>query len=181
MMIIAGVDEAGRGPLAGPVVAAAVILNPNFPILGLDDSKKLNASKREALFTLIMRDHHVAFAFVPAAEIDRINIRQATLLAMRRAVLSLAITPDEVLVDGRDAIPGIDSRAIIGGDALNQSISAASIVAKVIRDRMMVKLDASMPDYGFARHKGYGTRKHIEAIQTHGTTDYHRQSFAKAA
>jgi ribonuclease HII len=163
------------------VVAAAVILNSDKPIFGLDDSKKLTAKKREELFALIMRDHDVAFAFLSASEIDVINIRQATLLAMRRAVLSLSVTPDEVLVDGRDCIPGIQSRAIIGGDGLEPSIAAASIVAKVIRDRMMIKLDKSLPSYGFSRHKGYGTRAHIEAIQTHGSTDYHRKSFAKAA
>lgn len=179
LMRIAGVDEVGRGPLAGPVVAAAVILDPlNLP-QGLDDSKALSASKRERLYDLIMDRAAVAISSVPAAVIDRINIRQATLLAMTRAVLALAVSPDHVLVDGRDVPPlPCSGQALIGGDGRSLSIAAASIVAKVTRDRLMARLALHDPRYGFEKHAGYGTRQHLAAISLHGPTAYHRLSFA---
>lgn len=176
--MIAGVDEAGRGPLAGSVVAAACILNPLFPVVGLDDSKVLTAKKRENLFQELIANHTVSFASISASEIDVINIRQATLKAMRLAVLGLPLTPSQVLVDGRDTIPLITSIAIIDGDAKEQTIAAASIIAKVMRDKMMEKLDLEFPLYGFARHKGYGTKFHLEAIRQHGATPHHRMSYA---
>jgi ribonuclease HII len=178
---IAGVDEAGRGPLAGPVAAAAVILDQTAVPAGLNDSKKLSASERERLFEAILSSARaVSFALLPPDEIDRLNIRGAALEAMRRAVRGLSFIPAEVLVDGRDVPPGLPCpcRAIIGGDAIEPCISAASIVAKVIRDRLMVRLGAEMPTYGFAIHKGYGTAKHRKAIADVGGTLHHRQSFA---
>jgi ribonuclease HII len=178
---IAGVDEAGRGPLAGPVAAAAVILDPLRPILGLNDSKKLSASKREHLYDQI-RDQALALAvvLVDAAEIDRINILQATKQAMRQAISGLAIQPDLLLIDAvaLDQVPS-EVWPIIKGDAKSNSIAAASILAKVTRDRLMQTFDSQYPDYGFARHKGYGTAQHYAAIRQFGLTPIHRLSFLK--
>ena len=178
--MICGVDEAGRGPLAGPVVAAAVILDPARPIVGLADSKKLSAGKREKLAVEIRAKAlawHVAEATVE--EIDTLNILQATLLAMQRAVAGLALTPTEVLIDG-NRCPRLDlpMRAIIGGDATVAEISAASILAKTVRDAGMRVLHAQFPQYDFARHMGYGTAAHLAALHTHGPCPWHRRSFA---
>lgn len=176
---LAGVDEAGRGPLAGPVVTAAVILDPDNVPEGLADSKLLTAARREELFARILASAHVAIATASALEIDTINIRAATLAAMARAVAGLPMRPALVLVDGRDTIrSACPCEAVIGGDALVASIAAASIVAKVMRDRMMVKLDAVFPQYGFAGHKGYGAATHLEAIARHGPCQAHRFSFS---
>ena len=180
---IVGIDEAGRGPLAGPVVAAAVILNPLRPILGLTDSKKLTEKKRAALFDEIRHSALVwSVARATVAEIDTINILQASLLAMQRAVNRLPIMPDLALVDGNKA-PWLacETRTIIQGDLLEPAISAASIVAKVLRDRAMCLLDRIYPDYGFAQHKGYGTLYHREMITKFGICRAHRRSFAPVA
>ena len=177
---LAGIDEVGRGPLAGPVVAAAVILDPERVPHGLDDSKKLPAAIREELFGEIMeRALAVSVASVTAAEIDAINIRQATLLAMRRAVAGLPLAPRHILVDGNDP-PQFDCscEAIIQGDGQVASIAAASIVAKVMRDRMMARLSQRYPAYGFSGHVGYGTPQHRKAILAHGPCPEHRYSFA---
>jgi ribonuclease HII len=179
-VIIAGVDEAGRGPLAGPVVAAAVILHE--PLQGLDDSKKLSTKARERLYDIIYaKAKAVAIGVATHEEIDRINILQASLLAMSRAVEALPIQPDKILVDGPHC-PLVDERiekeGIINGDALVPAISAASIIAKVWRDREMQKLDLLYPGYGFAKHNGYGTALHLEAIARLGVTPLHRRSFA---
>jgi len=178
--MICGVDEAGRGPLAGPVVAAAVILDPARPIVGLADSKKLSARKREILAAEI-RENALAWSVAEASveEIDEINILQATLLAMQRAVVGLALTPTEVLIDG-NRCPRLDlpARAIIGGDATVAEISAASILAKTVRDAGMLVLHAQFPQYGFARHMGYGTAVHLAALRAHGPSAIHRRSFA---
>ena len=177
----AGVDEAGRGPLAGPVVVAAVILDPARPIAGLDDSKKLSEKRREALYPQIAeRALAHCVVIVEAQEIDRLNIFQATMVGMRRAVAGLAPAAHEALVDGNRLprelpCPG---RAIVGGDALEPAISAASILAKVTRDRLMVALDAVHPGYGFAVHKGYPTPAHLAALQRLGPCLQHRRSFA---
>lgn len=177
----AGVDEAGRGPLAGPVVVAAVILDPQRPIAGLDDSKKLSEAKREALYPLVIeRAMAHCVIVVGPDEIDRLNIFQATMAGMSRAVAGLPLTARLALVDGnklpRDLpCPG---RAIVGGDALEPAISAASILAKVTRDRLMVALDAVHPGYGFAAHKGYPTPEHLAALQRLGPCPEHRRSFA---
>lgn len=179
-MIIAGVDEVGRGPLAGPVVAAAVILAPNQHIEGLKDSKKLSPQKRENLFEII-RTNCLSYAFgrCEATEIDEINILQATLLAMKRAIENLPITPDLILVDGNQPpAVTIPVKTIIGGDAIIPEISAASILAKVLRDREMDIYDHFYPQYGFARHKGYGTKEHLAALIKHGPSKIHRHSFA---
>jgi len=179
-MLTCGVDEAGRGPLAGPVVAAAVILDPARPISGLADSKKLSAARREKLAEEI-RCRALAWwvAEASVAEIDSLNILQATLRAMQRAVEGLSIKPDEVLIDGnRCPILTIPSRAIVGGDATVAEISAASILAKTVRDAGMLSLHAVYPDYGFDRHKGYGTAAHLSALHTHGPCPAHRRSFA---
>ena len=177
--LIAGVDEAGRGPLAGPVSAAAVILDPRRPIQGLADSKKLSPKRREALADEI-RDRALAYAVAWASveEIDTINILQASLLAMQRAVGALTIAPELVLVDG-NRCPDLDipARAVIGGDATEAAISAASILAKVARDRLMVKLDEQFPGYGFASHKGYPTRAHLEGLRRLGACPQHRRTF----
>lgn len=178
---IAGIDEAGRGPLAGPVAAAAVILNPDQPILGLNDSKKLSEKKREELFDVIRRDA-IAFSviLVDAATIDQINILQATLQAMRNAVQNLSVQPDLLLVDAvKLDRTGIAVWPIVHGDALSNSIAAASILAKVSRDRLMAELDMEFPVYGFAQHKGYGTAQHYDAIRNYGLTPLHRKSFLK--
>jgi ribonuclease HII len=178
---IAGVDEAGRGPLAGPVVVAAVILDPAHPIEGLADSKQLSATRREQLFTLIVV-HTLAHAIVrvEAAEIDRINILQATLAGMRRALEALLITPAQALIDGNrlpKALP-CPARAIVRGDATEPAISAASILAKVARDRILCEYDARWPGYGFAQHKGYPVPAHLEALRRLGPCPEHRRSFA---
>lgn len=180
-MIIAGVDEAGRGPLVGSVVAAAVILDPNNPIQGLNDSKKLTEKKREKLFAEI-QEKALAWSIAEAnhTEIDELNILQATFLAMRRAVDGLQIQPNKVLVDGNQIPKGIsiDCEAIVGGDATHAEISAASILAKVYRDHQMKLLDEKYPLFGFAKHKGYPTKAHFEAISLHGVIDEHRRSYA---
>lgn len=180
-MQVAGVDEAGRGPLVGSVVAAAVILDPNNPIEGLNDSKKLSEKKREMLFVEI-QEKALAWAIAEAshAEIDQLNILQASLLAMRRAVEALHIQPQHVLVDGNKIPQGLSMscEAIVGGDALHAEISAASILAKVTRDRQMVVLDQQHPQFGFAQHKGYPTKMHFAAIAEHGVIDQHRRSYA---
>lgn len=179
-MKIAGTDEAGRGPLVGSVVAAAVILDPHNPIEGLNDSKKLTEKKREKLFIEI-QEKALAWAIAEATheEIDQFNILQASLLAMRRAVEKLAIQPDHVLVDGNKTPKGLSMgcEAVVGGDALHAEISAASILAKVTRDREMLLLDQKYPQFGFAKHKGYPTKAHFEAIAQHGVIDEHRRSF----
>ena len=179
-MLIAGADEAGRGPLAGSVVAAAVILDPNNPIEGLNDSKKLTEKKREKLFIEI-KEKALAWAIAEAShkEIDELNILQASLLAMRRAVENLKIQPEHVLVDGNKVPQGLQMScdAIVGGDALHAEISAASILAKVTRDHEMFELDKKYPQYGFAKHKGYPTKAHYEAIDEHGVIDQHRRSY----
>ncbi|MHB8886082.1 MAG: ribonuclease HII [Methylovirgula sp.] len=178
---VAGIDEVGRGCLAGPVAAAAVILDPSDVPDGLDDSKRLPAAMREALYEEILaRSSAVAVAFVSAADIDQINIRQASLTAMRRALAALAIAPSYVLIDGNDlptdlACPG---ETIIKGDSLSASIAAASIVAKVARDRLMTRLCSAHPAYGFSRHVGYATPEHLAAISKHGPSPYHRLSFS---
>ncbi|CAM8652109.1 RnhB Ribonuclease HII [Comamonadaceae bacterium] len=178
--LVAGVDEAGRGPLAGPVVAAAVILDDLRPIAGLNDSKKLSAARREKLFDEIRaKALCCSIAHASVEEIDEINILQATLLAMRRAVEGLRLKPVKVLVDG-NRLPVLDvlAEAIVKGDATVPAISAASILAKVTRDRWCAELDAQYPQYGFATHKGYGTAEHLAALQTHGACPEHRKTFA---
>jgi ribonuclease HII len=181
--LIAGVDEAGRGPLAGPVVAAAVILDARNPIEGLADSKTLTAARREKLFDQICaRSLCCSIASASVEEIDRLNILQATMLAMRRAVLGLRLTPVKVLVDG-NRLPVLEvlAEAIVKGDALIPSISAASILAKVHRDRWCAELHVQFPQYGFAAHKGYGTEQHMAALREHGACPEHRRSFAPVA
>ena len=181
--LMAGVDEAGRGPLAGPVVAAAVILNAHAPIEGLADSKKLSAARRELLYDEILHKALCcSIAQASVEEIDRLNILQATMLAMRRAVEGLRLLPAKVLVDGnRLPVLKVRAEAIVKGDAKVPAISAASILAKVTRDRMCQELEAAYPGYGFARHKGYGTAVHLRALQTLGATPAHRRSFAPVA
>ena len=177
--LTAGVDEAGRGPLAGPVVAAAVILDDLKPIRGLADSKVLSASRRERLFDEIRaKALCCSIAEASVEEIDQLNILQATLLAMRRAVEGLRLKPVKVLVDG-NRLPVLDvlAEAIVKGDATVPSISAASILAKVQRDRWCAELDAQYPQYGFARHKGYGTAEHLAALRAHGACPQHRRTF----
>ena len=180
-MRIAGVDEAGRGPLVGSVVAAAVILDPDNPIVGLNDSKKLTEKKREKLFIEI-QEKALAWSIAEAthADIDALNILQATFLAMRRAVESLNVQPEKVIVDGNQIPKGmsIACEAIVGGDASHAEISAASILAKVTRDRQMQALDLIYPDFGFAKHKGYPTKAHFEAIAAYGVIQEHRRSYA---
>jgi ribonuclease HII len=180
---VAGVDEAGRGPLAGPVVAAAVVLNPKRIPKGLADSKVMTALQREAAFKAIMKTADVAFAFGSVAAIDRINILRASLLAMSRAIKALSAPPDAVLVDGRDLPPGVSMKAlaIIDGDALSLSIAAASIVAKVMRDRLMTRCDPTFSGYGLASHKGYSTKEHQEALVALGPCRLHRRSFWRVA
>ncbi len=181
--LMAGVDEAGRGPLAGPVVAAAVILDELQPIAGLNDSKKLSAKQRERLFDEI-RGRALCFSIAEASvqEIDRLNILQATLLAMKRAVEGLRLKPHLALVDG-NRLPKLDvlAQAIVKGDSLVPAISAASILAKVHRDRLCQSLHAQYPFYGFDQHKGYGTAMHLAALQAHGPVACHRMSFAPVA
>jgi len=180
LLLVAGVDEVGRGPLAGPVVAAAVILDPARPIVGLADSKKLSEARREALAPII-REQALAWALGRAEveEIDAINILQASLLAMRRAVLALSVAPEFALIDG-NRCPELPcpSEAVVKGDSRVAAISAASIIAKVARDHEMVALDAQYPGYGLAGHKGYPSPAHLAALQQLGVTSIHRRSFA---
>lgn len=177
---VAGVDEAGRGPLAGPVVAAAVILDPDNIPDGLNDSKKITEKRREDLFEKIISCAHFAWSAASAKEIDAVNIRQATLNAMTRCVFALPIIADHVLIDGRDVPIPLNNygTSIIKGDAISLSIAAASIIAKVMRDKMMKRADLDYPQYGFAGHKGYGAKKHIEAIRKLGPCPLHRMTFA---
>ena len=176
---VCGIDEVGRGPLAGAVVAAAVILDPARPIAGLADSKKLSERQRERLFDLIC-DQALAWSLGRAEveEIDRLNILQASLLAMQRAAEALPVAPEHALVDG-NRLPRLpcSAEAIVGGDGSEACIAAASIIAKVTRDREMVELDALYPGYGLARHKGYPTKIHLEALRIHGVSPVHRRSF----
>ena len=183
--LVAGIDEAGRGPLAGPVVAAAVMLHPDRPIDGLGDSKTIPAARRDVLAAEI-RERALCWsaAWADPAEIDALNILKATLLAMRRAIVGLSVAPARVQVDGNKLpdlrINGrlIDGEAVVGGDARVAAISAASIIAKTTRDRIMIAMDALYPHYGFARHKGYGTEMHRERLRRHGPCREHRFSFA---
>ena len=179
--MVCGIDEAGRGPLAGPVTAAAVILNPDDPIEGLDDSKKLSEKKREALFEPIrQRSISWGIGWASPEEIDEMNILNATFLAMHRAVKQLSITPDIALVDGnRDPGLTLETRCIVGGDGKSASIAAASILAKVSRDRRMRELALAYPQYGFEVHKGYPTKAHREAVLRWGPSPVHRSSFLK--
>lgn len=184
LLRIAGVDEAGRGPLAGPVAAAAVILPRGFSMAGLDDSKKLSAKKRDQLYQELTGHSEVAWsvAIADCGEIDRLNILRATHLAMRRAAEALAPLPDHCLIDGlpvRD-FP-IPHDAIVKGDGISLSIAAASIIAKVTRDRMMREIDLEFPQFGFAKHQGYGTKEHLEALRIHGPCRHHRRSFQPVA
>jgi len=179
---IAGCDEAGRGPLAGPVVAAAVILDPKRIPRGLDDSKRLDRETRERLYAKICATAEVSVVFGSTRRIDRDNILRASLWALARAVATLPVRPKLVYVDGRDRIDaGCDCEAVIGGDGLVLSIAAASIVAKVTRDRLMVRLGAAHPGYGFEQHMGYAVPAHRAALQRLGPTSHHRQSFAPVA
>lgn len=177
--IVAGIDEAGRGPLAGPVVAAAVILNPANTPAGLNDSKKLSAEKRSRLFTAISACAEFAVGVAEVDEIDELNILQATFLAMRRAVAALSRPPDHCLVDGNlDPGLGISTRCVVKGDQLSLSIAAASIVAKVTRDKIMMELAKEYPEYGWERNAGYGVPAHLKALHMVGASPYHRKSFA---
>lgn len=180
-VLTAGVDEAGRGPLAGPLVCAAVILHPDRPISGLRDSKQLSATRRESLRAEIL-ENALAYAIIEIspAEIDQLNIYQATLTGMRRAVLALTPKPALALLDG-NATPAqmpCATQAIVKGDQLHACISAASILAKTTRDAIMLKLDTNWPNYGFAQHKGYPTKAHLQALQQHGACEIHRFSYA---
>ena len=178
--VFAALTRRGGGPLAGPVVTAAVILDPaNVPV-GLDDSKKLSAARREELFAEITASAMVAIAVAPPTLIAVFNIRGATLWAMRQAVLNLAVPPDHVLIDGRDLPPRLPARgqAIIGGDGLSASIAAASIVAKVTRDAMCAIMDCDAPQFGFAGHKGYSSARHLQVLSEHGPCRHHREDFA---
>ncbi len=182
--VIAGVDEAGRGPLAGPVCVAAVVLPEDFQHKVLNDSKKLSHAKREQLYEEITQDGRIRWhcVSVEAREIDRINILQATWQGMRAAVLALDPCPDAVLIDGTAVKQyPVHHVALVGGDGLSYSIAAASIIAKVTRDRIMTRLAELHPEYGFEAHKGYGTRRHLEALRRHGPCAQHRRSFAPVA
>lgn len=178
---VCGIDEAGRGPLSGPVVAAACVLEPGTEIPGLNDSKKLTPKKRDLLYDLVIeRATDFAIGFATPEEIDSINILNATMLAMRRAIAALKVSADYALVDGnciRDY--PIPARAIIKGDSLSMSVAAASILAKVTRDRLCLEDDRQYPMYGFAKHKGYGTAEHIAALRTYGPCPIHRKTFLK--
>lgn len=179
--IVCGVDEAGRGPLAGPVVAAACVLPDGVIIEGLNDSKKLSEKKREKLFDEIIEkaiDYSIGFATIE--EIEEINILNAAMLAMNRAIDGLKTKPDLALIDGNTARGfTVNTLTVVGGDAISPSIAAASILAKVTRDRMCYEFDKEYPEYGFAKHKGYGTKVHIDAIKAYGVTPIHRPSFLK--
>ena len=179
---VCGVDEAGRGPLAGPVCAAAVILDPSVELEGVNDSKKLSEKKREALFDVICQKavaYSIAFATVE--EIEEVNILHATYLAMNRAIEGLSVKADFALIDGNRAPKDIkiDCQTVVKGDAKSLSISAASILAKVTRDRLLLEYDEKYPQYNFAKHKGYGTAEHMEAIRKYGVSEVHRPSFLK--
>ena len=176
MKHIAGVDEVGRGCLAGPVIASAVILKKHIP--GLKDSKKLSPPQRNKLSALIIQNSFYSIGSASEQEIDEINILQASLLAMKRAILNLSVVPDKVLVDGIQK-PDIDLpiQTIVGGDSLISEISAASIIAKVYRDNLMITFDKNYPEYGFSKHKGYGTKMHLQSIMTHGPCHIHRKTF----
>jgi ribonuclease HII len=179
-LVVAGVDEVGRGPLAGPVVAAAVVLEGG-DWDGLDDSKVLTAEARATLYTRLRAEcRATGWAVIGARNVDAMNIRRASLEAMRRALERLGIPPDVVLVDGNDVVPGLPwpQHAVVDGDARMLSIAAASVVAKVVRDRIMERLDAVWPQYGFARHKGYSTPEHLAALRAHGPCPIHRFSYA---
>ena len=183
-MWIAGVDEAGRGPIAGPVVAACVVLPPRHTLAGIADSKQLTPAQREALYAAItQRALAWAIGLASPREIECYNILQASLLAMRRAVLALPIPPQRVLVDGKHAIPNLPlpQQAVVGGDALEESIAAASILAKVARDRIMRELDRLYPQYGFAQHKGYPTALHLTRLRMYGACPAHRRTYAPVA
>ncbi len=178
---VCGVDEAGRGPLCGPVVAAACILPMGLVIEGLNDSKKLSPKKRDLLFDQI-KENAIAYSIAEAsvAEIDELNILEATLLAMRRAIAVLSVPADYALIDGNvDRDFSIPARAVIGGDAKSPSIAAASILAKVTRDRACLELDRQYPQYGIAKHKGYGTKQHMDALRQYGPTPIHRKQFIR--
>lgn len=179
--LIAGVDEAGRGPLAGPVCAAAVILPKDLLIPGLNDSKKLTEKKRDELYDIILEKAEAySIAMASEQEIDEVNILQATFLAMRRALDGLAIRPDLALIDGnRETDFGLPVKTVVKGDSLSANIAAASILAKVTRDRLMEEYDKQYPEYGFAVHKGYGTKRHYAALDEHGQCPIHRKSFLK--
>ncbi len=181
---IAGIDEAGRGPLAGPVAAAAVILPESYTLTGLDDSKKISPAKREALYEKITTDPRILWAVATASreEIDTLNILRATHLAMKRAAESLSVVPDHCLIDGLPVknFP-LPHDGIVKGDGLSLSIAAASIIAKVTRDRIMLAADREFPEFGFAKHQGYGTKVHLEALRTHGPCCHHRRSFQPVA
>lgn len=183
-MWLAGVDEAGRGPIAGPVVAACVVLPPRHSITGIADSKRLTPAQRERLFGQIQQES-IAWAIGVASprEIERLNILQASLLAMRRAVLNLPVTPQRVLVDGKFCIPrlSLPQQAVVGGDAAEECIAAASILAKVARDRIMGELDRLYPHYGFGQHKGYPTPLHLERLQQFGACPAHRRTYTPVA
>ncbi|MGB9578460.1 MAG: ribonuclease HII [Halothiobacillaceae bacterium] len=179
MSAVAGIDEAGRGPLAGPVVAAAVVFAPGVFIAGIDDSKRLSPATRERLYREIFRNvRGLGIGVVQPADIDRLNIRNATHLAMCKALSRLPVVCQHVLVDGNE-VPEIElpQTALVGGDRCCFSIAAASIVAKVVRDRIMIAYDRIFPEYGFAEHKGYGTAQHLAAIRVHGLCPIHRRSF----
>lgn len=180
---VCGVDEAGRGPLAGPVVAAAIILDRARIPDGLDDSKRLSAADRERLHDVLLETAIVSVAAAPPALIERINILGATLWAMRQAVLGLALRPDHVLIDGNrlPAAMPMSCETIVGGDGLSLSIAAASIVAKVTRDRMCAIMHGDEPQFGFGGHKGYGVARHLDALRTHGPGRHHRLGFAPCA
>ena len=176
--LIAGVDEVGRGPLIGPVVAAAVILPKNYKLEGLTDSKKLSEKKRDAFYQIIKRDAiSIGVGVIDEVKIDEVNIYEATKLAMKDAISKLKIKPEHVLIDAMPLEIGIPTTSIIKGDAKSESIAAASVIAKVTRDSMMYELDKKYPMYGFGNHKGYPTKKHIEAIQTYGLIDGYRKTY----
>ena len=176
--LIAGVDEVGRGPLVGPVIAAAVILPVNYKLDGLDDSKKLSEKKREKLFPIIMKDAiSVGIGEVDAKEIDEINIYEASRKAMMKAIDYLTVKPEYILVDAMPLFTDVPHKAIIHGDALSLSIAAASVVAKVTRDNMMIELDKKHPEYGFKNHKGYPTRAHVEALKKYGPLENYRFTY----
>ena len=179
--LLAGVDEAGRGPLAGPVCAAAVILPMGLEIPGLDDSKKLSAKKREALFDVIgEKAVHYGIAFATSEEIDSLNILNATYLAMNRAIEALGVIPDMTVIDGnRNEGIGYPSVTAVGGDGRSANVAAASILAKVTRDRLMCELARKYPGYGFEKHKGYGTREHYAALRALGPSEIHRRTFLR--
>jgi len=177
---VAGVDEAGRGPLAGPVVAAAVVLDREQRWTGINDSKQLDAEKREVLYARVLSGARAfGWCVIGSRRIDRMNIRRASLEAMRCAVLRMSLAPDLLLIDGLDAVPGLacEQRPVVDADATLLSVAAASVVAKVVRDRIMQRLDRVWPAYGFARHKGYATEEHLEALERHGPCPIHRFSY----